>query len=372
MKVLVLDQFSEPGGAQQALLDLLPAFREYGWDAVVGMPGEGGCFDRVRELGCEAVRIDCGPYRAGRKSVADVARFVTDTPRLARHIGRLASGADLVYLNGPRLLPATLRAQVKAPVLFHAHSYLAPGPTRRLAGYCLRRLEAQVVASCRFVGKQWKEHRVSVVYNGVAAAPAAESNRASSTGRGCRVGCIGRIAPEKGQLAFLAAAARIRCELSDCRFLIYGAPLFSAPGYEANVRSAARGLPVEFRGWTTDIYAALAELDLLLVPSAAHDATPRVILEAFAAGVPVVAFASGGIPELIADGRDGLLAHSVEEMARISVRMLTTDRESISRAARETWSRRFTLEIYRREVMSVLNRMAAPPATIAAPASTGP
>ena len=47
---------------------------------------------------------------------------------------------------------------------------------------------------------------------------------------------------------------------------------------------------MEFAGWVADIYAALAEIDVLVVPSVGPEATTRVILEAFAAGVPVIAF----------------------------------------------------------------------------------
>ena len=93
--------------------------------------------------------------------------------------------------------------------------------------------------------------------------------------------------------------------------MIYGAPLFGESAvarYAAQVRTDAEGLPVEFAGWVDDIYACMAQLDLLLVPSAGHEATTRVILEAFAAGLPVIAFASGGIPEVVDDGVTGLLA----------------------------------------------------------------
>jgi glycosyltransferase involved in cell wall biosynthesis len=372
LKLLVLDQFSEPGGAQQALLDLLPAFRERRWQVAVAMPGDGACFARVREAGCEAVPIECGPYGSGRKSPADLVRFAAETPRLARQMRTLAAAAGLVYINGPRLLPAAARAGLHAPVLFHSHSFLPAGYLRVLAGHCLRRMNARVIANCRFVADQWRRHvepgRVSVVYNGVSGTAMPKQ----PAGGPPHVGCIGRIAPEKGQLEFVRVARMIQRALPDCRFSIWGAPLFADASYEAEVREAAHDLPVQFRGWTPDVYAALAELDLLLVPSMAHEATTRVIPEAFAAGVPVVAFASGGIPELIEDGANGFLADSVEQMAQAAIRLLQGDRTAVSRAARETWRRRFTLDRYRREVISILNNMAAPPASMAAPASTGP
>jgi glycosyltransferase involved in cell wall biosynthesis len=169
------------------------------------------------------------------------------------------------------------------------------------------------------------------------------------------VGCIGRIAPEKGQREFVSIAARIHGALPDCQFVIYGSALFgdsAAERYAAQVRSEAGALPVEFAGWVDDSYAAMRELDLLLVPSAGHEATTRVILEAFAAGVPVIAFASGGIPEVIENGVTGLLASGIEDMARHTLELLTGGRGlAMARAARESWERRFTLERYQREML---------------------
>src|SRR5260370_15127689 len=98
MDILFLDQFSELGGAQQCLLDLLPAVVARGWKAVVAAPGNGLLGDRTREFGAQFHCIECGPFGAGRKSLRDGWRFVRQAPRLAREIARLP--ADLVYVNG--------------------------------------------------------------------------------------------------------------------------------------------------------------------------------------------------------------------------------------------------------------------------------
>jgi glycosyltransferase involved in cell wall biosynthesis len=365
MRLLLLDQFSDPGGAQQCLLDLLPAIRERGWQALAAMPGDGEMFRSVARMGFSTGRLECGPYRSGKKSPADLARFAKGTPALARQIRRMAErlDANLVYVNGPRLLPAAALARVPVPMLFHAHSYLPPGFSRKLAGTSLRRAGAWVLANCRYVAEPWRSYvgdeRISVVYN-AAREPGAAGLRTSTAPA---VGCIGRIAPEKGQREFLEAAAAIHRAVPACRFFIYGAPLFSecaALRYDAEVRASAARLPVEFPGWVTDVYAAMANLDLLLVPSAAYEATPRVILESFAAGVPVIAFRSGGIPEIIQDGADGLLAGSTGELARMAIDLLTGDParlRSTSAAARESWRRRFTLDRYRRQVLDVIERV---------------
>ena len=356
MNLLLLDQFSDPGGAQRCLLDLLPAVRAMGWKALVGLPGDGELFARVGELGIETAHITCGPRE-------NAARFAARTPELARQIDTLAQQirADAVYVNGPRLLPGVALGRPRVPVVFHSHSLVPAGVMRRVAGACLRRLEARVIGSCRFVAEQWRgfvpPERVRVIYNGVTG-----PERVGRRPRVPRIGCVGRIAPEKGQLAFIAAARRIHGVLQGCRFVIYGAALFRSPeaaAYEAEVRAAAEGLPVEFAGWSDDVYGALAELDVLLVPSAAQEATTRVIMEAFAAGVPAIAFASGGIGEVITPGHDGFLVNSVEEMAARAIEVVRRPDCGLAERARETWRTRFGLERYRCEVIATLQEISS-------------
>jgi glycosyltransferase involved in cell wall biosynthesis len=367
MKLLLLDQFSDPGGAQQMLLELLPAIRDRRWHTLVGLPGRGELFERVRALGFDAERIDCGPYGSGRKSAADVGRFLAGTPRLARQIANMARAleADLVYLNGPRLLPAAAMAGLRCPVLYHSHSYLPPGMARTVAGLALRRMNARVVGACEFVTEPWRAYvageRISVIFNGVTGP--GDAHRRPSEGPP-RIGCIGRIAPEKGQREFVAAAAHIHRSLPECRFGVYGSPLFgdaASEHYAAEVREAAQGLPVEFPGWMADVYGAMAELDLLLVPSVGQEATTRVILEAFAAGLPVIALATGGIPEVVESGVTGLLAQNAEEMAQLAIVLLTGDPRrliSIVRAARAAWQQRFTQEHYHDQLLRTIEAAA--------------
>lgn len=358
MKLLFLDQFSDPGGAQQALLELLPAIRERGWHATVGLPGAGELFGRVEALGFPTAQISCRPYRSGSKSWRDAGRFALDAPKLASQVRRLAADVDLIHVNGPRLLPGVALAGVSVPVVFQSHSYLPPGRTRALAGAALRRAHASVVGACEFVAAPWREFvpadRVRVIYNGVAGRDATVWR-----GGGTVIGCIGRIAPEKGQLEFVRAARIIVAALPEAQFRVHGAALFDdrdAIGYEGQVRTAASGLNVEFAGWTPDVYGALAGIDLLLVPSSSHEATTRVILEAFAAGVPVIALRSGGIPEVIDHGRTGWLAGTLEEMAHQAISALRA-RDlmwQISQAGRRSWETRFTQRRYHQELLDAI------------------
>ncbi|HEV3332313.1 MAG TPA: glycosyltransferase family 4 protein [Bryobacteraceae bacterium] len=375
MRVLLLDQFSEFGGGQAVMLSVLEGMRNAGWDALVGLPGYGPLFQKIEHIGFGTAHLDCGPFSLGEKSIADAARFAGQLPRLVAQIRKLAQrfGPDLVYINGPRLLPAVVLARLGSPALFHAHSYLPPGMSRRIAAYSIRRLEAFVIACCDFVAQPFAAAPLAVIFNGVAG-PASPAYRRNFDAP--RIGCIGRISPEKGQLEFLRAAAAIHQKLPQTRFAVYGSPMFSdsAAKYADQVRAAAQNLPVEFPGWIDGIGAALSELDLLLVPSAAYEATPRVISEAFAAGVPVIAFRTGGIPEVVDDGRTGFLVANAMEMAARAVEVLTgapAFLSAVSRAARQSWRERFTIERFQEQILRTIETAAkgAPTSTRSKPAA---
>jgi glycosyltransferase involved in cell wall biosynthesis len=172
---------------------------------------------------------------------------------------------------------------------------------------------------------------------------------------------IGRISPEKGQAEFLQAIGLLAPEFPATRFVICGAPIIPADKYLDLVSGLARGLPVEFLGWRDDVPSVLAGLDLLVVPSK-DEGLGRVVSEAFSAGVPVVAFASGGIPELITDRETGFLAPeaTAEALAAQIREVISADAETVQRVvakARQAWERSYTVAAYQGRIMELLQRV---------------
>ena len=140
MNILFLDQFSDLGGAQRCLVDLLPAMRDRGWQLHVAAPGNGALRDRALALGASYHQIGSGPYQSGGKSIYDALHFVKELPMLACEIGDLAKQchARVVYANGPRLLPAAcLALRGDWRLVFHCHSYLRQRYAAALAGISL-------------------------------------------------------------------------------------------------------------------------------------------------------------------------------------------------------------------------------------------
>jgi glycosyltransferase involved in cell wall biosynthesis len=119
------------------------------------------------------------------------------------------------------------------------------------------------------------------------------------------VGAAGRLSPEKGFDVFVAAAAQLARMEGSTGFVLFGdGPLRDALERQA----AAAGLEgrLVFAGFRKDLDGFLPWLDLLVLPSYT-EGLPNVVLEGCAAGVPVVATAVGGTPEVIEDGVTGCL-----------------------------------------------------------------
>ena len=354
MNILFLDQFNELGGAQQCLLDLVDGMRSGNLHA--GLPGDGPLARALRERGVDVHHLPELSYSHGHKSVKDVFRYGWDALRLVPRLRRIvrANGIDLVYVNGPRLLPAASMAAKN--LVFHAHSYLDKRYAASMARWSLRRNKARALASSEFVASALRPSKVRVIYNGVREIPFRPPKPAAI--KPWRIGIVGRIAPEKGQVDFVGAARILQDWGIDAEFRIQGEPLFSGATYANVVRDLSRDLPVTFAGWSNDIASIFADLDLLVVASTWVEANPRVIIEAFSAGVPVVSYPAGGIPELIEDGVTGALTQAAtpESLADSIARMLgdPARMNRIARAARATWEERFTLQRYVREVLEFL------------------
>lgn len=127
------------------------------------------------------------------------------------------------------------------------------------------------------------------------------------------VGVVARLQPEKGIANFLKAAARVSSSCPEARFLVVG----DGPLREALLRLADRlGLRerVRFLGHRADARALIGLLDVLAVPSLT-EGTPLTVLEAMAAGVPIVASAVGGVPDQVRHGKEGLLVPPEDPVA---------------------------------------------------------
>jgi glycosyltransferase involved in cell wall biosynthesis len=155
----------------------------------------------------------------------------------------------------------------------------------------------------------------------------------------------------KGHDVLLQALPDLRSRVPGVRVLFAG-----AGEREAALRRAARPLgdAVQFLGLRTDIPDLLSGCDLVVLPSATRadgtieEALPTVLLEAAAAGRAVVATRISGIPEIVVDGRTGLLVPPNDPAAladAIATLLLDGARaRAYGAAARQLAQQRFAIE----------------------------
>ena len=363
-RILCIDQFSNIGGGQQSLLDMLPAFSERGLQPSVAIPGDGPFSETVRRRGYRTHSFACGTYTSKKKSLMQLLNYGFELPNLVHALSELMATdeIDLLYVNGPRLVPpaAWLAWRKGIPLIFHCHNRLLQPSAIALTGLALELASAHVIACCQNAAEPLREYvapdRLRILYNGVAEMSAGDLRFPD---RIRKIGVVGRIEVEKGQLEFVKAARLVFEKVPECRFTVIGSPMFSGFDYYRKVVASSHGLPIDFVDWQNDIRKLYSGLDLLVVPSGAPEATTRVIPEAYSAGVPVVSFPVGGIPEILEDGRTGFLAENVTVEALANrilsiVRMEPASVRAVIKRARKEWNDRFTLRAYREAVCDVL------------------
>ncbi|MFH1245580.1 MAG: lipopolysaccharide heptosyltransferase II [Candidatus Omnitrophota bacterium] len=125
------------------------------------------------------------------------------------------------------------------------------------------------------------------------------------------IGVVGRLTPIKGHKYFLQAFSRMIRDFPHARALVAGEISPGRQKYKEELLRLSRELGLEktvrFVGAQDNIPQFLTELDVLVLPTITQEAFGRVLIEAGACGVPVVATKVGGIVDIIQDGENGIL-----------------------------------------------------------------
>jgi len=175
------------------------------------------------------------------------------------------------------------------------------------------------------------------------------------------VGIIGRLTPIKGHLCFIKAMARVSRVIPRIKIWIVGDAPHSKLAYKEQVQLLVKRLGLwhytEFLGTQKEIPAVLENLDLLVLATTTHEAFGRVIIEAQASGVPVVATRVGGVVDIIEHEKNGLLVHpdDPEGMAKAIIRIYKDPQlgQRLSQAAYAKVKEKYTLEKMSEVTLSV-------------------
>jgi glycosyltransferase involved in cell wall biosynthesis len=268
--------------------------------------------------------------------------------RLARRVR--TKGISLLHAHDFKtdLLGLLTRAVSSVPVVTTIHGYIAitgKGKLYRAADrWLLKKMDRVIGVSEAMVPDLRKTglppSRIVIVRNCIAldSYPFRSHARPLRTLRGFEegdfvVGHVGRLSREKGQQRLLTVFPAVRREIPRAKLVFAG----DGPD-EKPLRDLACSLGLEdcvhFAGYRGDVREIYDNLDLLVL-SSDTEGLPNVVLEAMALGVPVVATAVGGTPEIVDHGVTGLLVPPSDEdaLARAIIDTSTNAASAARRAA---------------------------------------
>jgi glycosyltransferase involved in cell wall biosynthesis len=328
--------------------------------ALLQTPGESPFVRQAREQGLSVTEIRCG-----RRRYHDEAAVVAELIRSLR--------IDLVHSHVVHANFVALRATRSAgvPVVATAHGFTGGDWKNRLYDWLdpvlLRRFDGVIAVSRPLrdllLGRGCRPERLYLLPNAFRPGPLlprTEARRLLGLPEDIpAIGWVGRLTPEKGPDLLLDALAA-GPGLDAATVFIGEGPMRA--GLEAGV--ASRRIDpkrVHFAGRREGAGSLLRAFDAVVL-SSRTEGTPMALLEAMAAGVPVVAFAVGGIPQVL-DSRSGWLVPSLDPLALAGAirQVLAAPPEAAARAraAQEILSERFSPEQWLDDVEAIYRRALA-------------
>ncbi len=329
MKVLYVNHTAEVSGGERSLLSLLNA-RPDGIEARLAAP-PGRLSDEAAALG---VGVDAIPGTAGSLRVHPVhtPKALVEMVSAGRSVRRIARewGADLLHANSIRGGLILGAAQPGLPTVDHVRDCLPAGPAGTATMRAISRTATAIVANSEYTADSVRRlaprAEVDVVHNPVDLGywdPAlvdrvhARASLREVRPRSLLLGVVAQLTPWKGQDTAIEVLRILRDRGIDAHLLLIGSAKFVAAStrfdnnvyvekLKVRVAEARLESRVSWMGERDDVRELISALDVLLLPSR-EEPFGRVLIEAMAMRIPVVATNVGGPREIVIDGVGGFL-----------------------------------------------------------------
>jgi glycosyltransferase involved in cell wall biosynthesis len=343
---------AEVGGAQSYVRELVSGAAEEGFDVAVAAHGEGPLKVAAAQLG-----VPFFPLTQVRRSLSPIhdPLGVLELTRLFRRLR-----PDVVHLNSSkagvlgRIAALTSRVPVR---IFTAHGWAfkaVSGVDSRLyllADRAVERLTSMVICVSENERRAGLAAGVCTAERSIVIRNAVDVGAAPSRGgreeAPVQVVSVGRLAPPKDFSTLIAAVARLPEGRAHLRVIGDG-PLRGE--LEAQRHALGIDAAVEFAGEVPDARPFLRDADVFVLASLS-EGMPVSVLEAMAAGLPVVASAVDGLEEVVVDGETGFLTPPGDAAALAAgIGRLVEDaslRSALGKAGRARAEERFSLPAWR-------------------------
>jgi glycosyltransferase involved in cell wall biosynthesis len=361
-RILILITLAEVGGAQTYVAQLLPALAAE-FDVVVGAHGDGPLRDAVRDAGVRFaplrhLRRDLHPARDLLGLIELVALIRRERPDIvhvnsskAGFLGRLAALAAGTPVRVYTVHGWAFKAYDgwSAALYRWADRLMSPLTTVTICVSQTERAAGLVARTCR-------AERTLVIPNAI---DVESAPRARLDGAPPRIVTVGRLAAPKDPLTLIRALPALEPRPYSLAFIGDGR---ERGAVEQELRASGVGHRVTLLGDRRDVPELLAAADVFVLSSRSEGA-PLSILEAMAAGLPVVASDVGGVGELVVDGETGLIVPPGDpaRLAQALARMLEDGalRERLGAAGRARARERFDLAALRAAHLDLYERALA-------------
>jgi glycosyltransferase involved in cell wall biosynthesis len=298
-------------GIENMLITLACSLSRLGCNCVIGVFRDSRfphleVAEEARRRGLTVEIIDCHG-RWDSHAVAKIRRLIIEY------------GVQIVHPHGYKadMYAFVAASKMDAGLIGTAHNW--PNKRFTMRAYAaadriiLRRFDRVIAVSDIVAGmlRRWgmPEQKLATIYNGINVSEfeQAPPRLGLLPGSACRttIGFVGRLVRDKGGALLLRAAQAVLAQEPDTKVVFYGdGP--SRGEWQDLAHSLGIAEHIIFAGQCDDMPAAYTSLDIVVLPSFV-ESMPMCLLEAMAAGKPVVATRVGGVPKMVVPGKTGLL-----------------------------------------------------------------